>query len=66
MIAADSTSEKDRSRLFFVLQGSFVLMEIIGPPLGSILMANNVWAPLFLSLMFTVLSTLVVVSQELE
>ncbi|KAI7104980.1 hypothetical protein KC339_g4153 [Hortaea werneckii] len=69
MIVADSTSEEDRSRLFFVLQGSFVLMEIIGPPLGSILMANNVWAPLFLGLIFTALSTLVVhayVAQELE
>ncbi|KAI7551397.1 hypothetical protein KC331_g2580 [Hortaea werneckii] len=60
MIVADSTSEEDRSRLFFVLQGSFVLMEIIGPPIGSILMANNVWGPLFLGLMFTALSTLVV------
>ncbi|KAI7553027.1 hypothetical protein KC331_g1507 [Hortaea werneckii] len=61
MIVADSTSEEDRSRLFFVLQGSFVLMEIIGPPLGSMLMANNVWAPLVLDLTFTALSNLVVV-----
>ncbi|RMY98905.1 hypothetical protein D0864_04220 [Hortaea werneckii] len=61
MIVADSTSEEDRSRLFFVLQGSFVLMEIIGPPLGSILMANNVWTPLLLGLISTGLSTLVVV-----
>ncbi|RMZ03678.1 hypothetical protein D0864_02902 [Hortaea werneckii] len=61
MVVADSTSEEDRSRLFFVLQGSFVLMEIIGPPLGSMLMANNVWTPVFLGVLFTTLSTLVVV-----
>ncbi|KAI7337079.1 hypothetical protein KC315_g2513 [Hortaea werneckii] len=61
MVVADSTSEEDRSRLFFLLQGSFVLMEIIGPPLGSILMAKNVWTPVFLGLVFTTLSTLVVV-----
>ncbi|KAI7338187.1 hypothetical protein KC315_g1885 [Hortaea werneckii] len=61
MIVADSTSEEDRSRLFFVLQGSFVLMEIIGPPLGSALMRNNIWTPLLLGLISIGLSTLVVV-----
>ena len=44
-----------------MLQGSFVLMEIIGPPLGSMLMAKDVWTPVFLGLLFTTLSTLVVV-----
>ncbi|MCJ1306349.1 hypothetical protein MMC08_009169, partial [Hypocenomyce scalaris] len=49
MIVTDATPEENRSTIFFQTQASIIIAEMIAPPLAAVLMARNVWIPLFLS-----------------
>ncbi|KAH0603176.1 uncharacterized protein H6S33_008180 [Morchella sextelata] len=50
MIIADVTPAAQRSTLFFHLQASVLLSELVAPLLGSLLMSRNVWIPLLAGL----------------
>lgn len=50
MIIADVTPAAQRSTLFFHLQASVLLSELVAPLLGSFLMSHSVWIPLLAGL----------------
>ncbi|KAK4185320.1 major facilitator superfamily domain-containing protein [Podospora australis] len=43
MILADSTPDVSRSRIFFYASTSLTVGQILGPPLGAVLMAKDPW-----------------------
>jgi MFS family permease len=50
-------TNEPRSRIFFQLQASSIGAEILGPPLGALLMEKNVWIPLCIGFGFFAIST---------
>ncbi|KAF4506574.1 hypothetical protein G6O67_006643 [Ophiocordyceps sinensis] len=57
MVLTDSTSEDNRSRVFFLGQAVLIVSEIIGPALSSATMEKSLWLPLSIALACTVTTT---------
>jgi MFS family permease len=45
MILADATPDSSRSRIFFFASTFLIVGEMLGPPLGAVLMATDPWIP---------------------
>ncbi|KAF2277336.1 putative MFS transporter [Westerdykella ornata] len=57
MVIADVIPESERSKLFFYLQGGFICSELVGPPLGSVLMGKSPWIAILLGFGFIVVAS---------
>ncbi|KAI9826783.1 MAG: hypothetical protein M1819_007254 [Sarea resinae] len=58
-IISDITSDEQRATIFFQIQASVLISDIVAPPLSSVLMSRNIWAPLLLGAFIQALSILV-------
>ncbi|KAF0325165.1 MFS multidrug transporter [Colletotrichum asianum] len=58
MIITDASPEKYRSNIFFYAQAALIVAELIGPAIGSALMANSLWSPLLLGLACTIITAI--------
>lgn len=59
MILADATPGASRSRIFFFASTFLIVGEMLGPPLGAVLMATDPWIPNIIGFLCMVLAVFI-------